>query len=123
MLTELQQNSHNFLKERPSIASKQVEPLVLLQLALEEVHELIEAVGEGDRKNIVGELTDVFNYLAQFAFMAEIDEREITDYSRWVYEVRNYQKYPPEDDGVVSSQNQRALWEMRQKYGVGNDTY
>lgn len=88
-------------------------------MALEEMHELMEA--EGDE--VLGELTDVLNYLAQFAFLAGVSEEQILSYSRWVYDIRNYQKYPPEEDGVISRQNQRAFWEMRQKYGEGNDYF
>jgi len=117
MLNELQQNSGRFLVERPSIAQNQVSPMVVATLASDEFDELIaELATGGSREAVVAEFTDVLNYLAQLAKMLEIDESEVLARSKYTYEVRNYRKYPPEDDGKVSRQNQIAFWEQNQKY-------
>ena len=124
LLNELQQNSGRFLIERPTIAQNQVNPMVVAALAWHEFDELIvELATGGSREAVVAEFTDVLNYLAQLAKMLQIDESEVLDRSRYVYEWRNYEKYRPEDEGVVSRQNQIAFWAQRNKVGVGNDYY
>lgn len=120
LLSTLQRNSQNFLSERPTLASTQHDPLTILYLALEEMHELEQAT---TREEVVSEFTDVFNYLAQLALFYQITEDEIKDVSRYKYTIRNHIKYPPEDDGIVSQQNQRAFYELREKIGNGNDYF
>ena len=124
LFNELQQNSGRFLKERPTIDQSQVSPMVVASLASDEFVELVAELAQGgSREAVVAEFTDVLNYLAQLASMLQIDESEVLDRSKYTYEWRNYEKYRPEDDGVVSRQNQIAFWEQRNKVGVGNDYY
>ena len=128
MIKQLQELSGQFLAERPTTESEQITPIAVAMLAWHEFDELAqELVDDYTREEVVSELTDVFNYLAQLMTVLGISEDEIVKESTWKYKIRNHVKYPSQDDGVVSRQNQIAHWEQNKKYGnpmqPGNDVY
>jgi len=128
MINKLQQLSGEFLEARPTTASEQMTPIAVAMLAWHEFDELAqELVDDYTREEVVSELTDVFNYLAQLMTVLGISEDEIVAESTWKYRIRNSVKYSQEDDGIVSRQNQIAHWEQNKKYGnpmqPGNDYF
>lgn len=128
MIKQLQELSSQFLAERPTIQASQLTPIAVALLAWQEFDELHAELSNGaDPKEVVSELTDVFNYLAQLMTVLGVSEDEIVKESTYKYTRRNHVKYSPDDDGVVSKQNQVAFWEQNKKYGnpmqPGNDYY
>lgn len=120
-------HSRKWLEDRPSLAKQQLEnPLFSLRRAQDEIAELVDALEQGlSRDEIMGELTDVFNFLAtaeyilfkQFGFT----EDELVDRSRTIYQVSHAIKYDPRDfqngePPEVSIKRSVNNWELAKIY-------
>jgi len=106
----LVQPAKEWMQERPTIAHEQLEdPAFSLRRAQDEITETLAEVAKVDtgisfeelRELILGEWTDVLNFIAcvQFIFVQKygFTEEEILARSQFTYGIRNHVKYPKEN--------------------------
>ncbi len=101
MMTEnLQQYALDWLQNRPTLAKEQLSsPHFLITRLIDEAKELLEAVDGGNPEDILDEYTDLANFFASLEYVMQgmgIEAEQVSNHSRFKYEIRNDIKYKKE---------------------------
>lgn len=139
MLNQLEENAAKWLEKYPALKAEQLsDPLKTASKLIAEVHELTEALHNGNEYDVLDELTDVMNYAAQLRMVIRnlhgITEEQILDHSNYKYFVRNGSKYDTSgyQEGADTEKQMQAdanLWHFFKTYygepeiGKGGEYY
>ena len=123
---QLQNNANFWLKERPTLFERQSKnPQDIIGYLHQELDELLEAIEAPlERKDVLSEITDVANYVAQLVYFIQVlyglSDEEILGEALFKYQLRNSYRYPQElfqsGDAKQARQTAQGMKAYREKY-------